>query len=227
MFLDPTFILLIPAIILAIWAQSQVSRRFSMYSKVNSTFGMTGGKMARFLLDNAGLRSVQIEPVRGKLTDHYDPRKKVVRLSESTLNSKSIAALGVVAHEIEHAIQDAKQYMPLVLRNMFAPVAGFGSSFSWIVFIMGLLFFSPAMIRVGILLFLVVVVFTLVTLPVEFNASRRAKKQLAAMGMPSGELAAVDKVLFAASMTYLASTAMALLQLLRMVLLAGAFGNRN
>lgn len=227
MFLDPTFVLLIPAIILAFWAQSEVKRSFSKYSRVNSTFGMTGVRLARFLLDNAGLSDVEVEAVRGKLTDHYDPRRRRVRLSESTINSKSIAALGVVAHEVGHAIQDSRQYTPLVLRNMFAPVAGFGSSLSWIVFIVGLLFFSPVMIRIGIVLFLSVVLFALITLPVEFNASRRAKKQLAAMGMPSGELAAVDKVLRAASMTYVASTAMAIFQLLRMVLLAGAFGNRN
>ncbi|HAA85461.1 MAG TPA: peptidase [Kosmotogaceae bacterium] len=227
MFLDPTFILLIPAIILAFWAQAQVNSNFSKYSRVSSTFGMTGAGLARFLLDNAGLRDVEIEAVRGKLTDHYDPRRRKVRLSESTMNSKSIAALGVVAHEVGHAIQHSRQYTPLVLRNMFAPVASFGSSLSWIIFIVGLLFFSPLMIRLGILLFLSVVLFALITLPVEFNASKRAKSQLAAMGMPAGELAAVDKVLRAASMTYIASTAMAIFQLLRMVLLAGVFGRRD
>ncbi|HNS67209.1 MAG TPA: zinc metallopeptidase [Mesotoga infera] len=227
MFWDPTFIVLIPAIILAAYAQFLVSSRFSQYSKVRSTFGYTGSQLARRLLDNAGLYDIHIERVRGNLTDHYDSRKRVVRLSQATHDSSSIAALGVVAHEIGHAIQDKEKYAPLVVRNAVVPVAQLGSSLSWILFVIGLLIVSPLLIRVGILVFSAFVFFTLVTLPVEFNASSRAKKLLASMGMPSTELKAVGSVLGAAAMTYVASTATAILQLLRMLLIAGAYGSRD
>jgi Zn-dependent membrane protease YugP len=227
MFWDPTFIVLIPAIILAAYAQFLVSSRFSQYSKVRSTFGYTGSQLARRLLDNAGLYDIHIERVRGNLTDHYDSRKRVVRLSQATHDSSSIAALGVVAHEIGHAIQDKEKYAPLVVRNAVVPVAQLGSSLSWILFVIGLLIVSPLLIRVGILVFSAFVFFTLVTLPVEFNASSRAKKLLASMGMPSTELKAVGSVLGAAAMTYVASTATAILQLLIMLLIAGAYGSRD
>lgn len=227
LFFDPTFIFLIPAIILAIWAQALVSQRFSYYSKVRSTFGITGAELARRLLDNSGLYDIKIETIPGQLTDHYDPRAKVVRLSQATYNNSSIAALGVVAHEIGHAIQHAKNYAPLVVRNAFAPVASFGSYFSWVIFFMGILFWSPTMIRFGIVLFSLVVLFTLITLPVEFDASKRAKRLLAELGMPESEIVAVNKVLSAAAMTYIASMAMAMLQLLRMIFIAGAFGRRD
>ncbi len=224
MFLDPTFILLIPAIILAIWAQNKVKSSFSRYSKVNSSFGMTGSELARHLLDNVGLYNIKIESIKGKLTDHYDPKKKVVRLSEATKNNKSIAALGVVAHEIGHVIQDKANYTPLVVRNAFAPVANFGSGLSWIIFIFGFLFWSPFLVRLGIILFSLVVLFTLITLPVEYNASKRAKIMLTRLGMPKKEVLAVNNVLSAAALTYVASTLMAALQLLRMILLAGFMG---
>jgi Zn-dependent membrane protease YugP len=227
MFWDPTFIVLIPAIILAAYAQFLVSSRFSQYSKVRSTFGYTGSQLARRLLDNAGLFDIHIERVKGNLTDHYDSRKRVVRLSQATHDSSSIAALGVVAHEIGHAIQDKEKYAPLVVRNAVVPVAQLGSSLSWILFVIGLLMVSPLLIKVGILVFSAFVFFTLVTLPVEFNASSRAKKLLASMGMPSTELKAVGSVLGAAAMTYVASTATAILQLLRMLLIAGAYGSRD
>jgi len=227
LFFDPTFIFLIPAIILAIWAQALVSQRFTYYSKVRSTFGITGAELARRLLDNSGLYDIKIETIPGQLTDHYDPRAKVVRLSQATYNNSSIAALGVVAHEIGHALQHAKNYAPLVVRNAFAPVASFGSYFSWVIFFMGILFWSPTMIRFGIVLFSLVVLFTLITLPVEFDASKRAKRLLAEMGMPESEVIAVNKVLSAAAMTYIASMAMAMLQLLRMIFIAGLFGRRD
>jgi len=227
MFWDPTFIVLIPAIILAAYAQFLVSSRFSQYSKVRSTFGYTGSQLARRLLDNAGLFDIHIERVKGNLTDHYDSRNRVVRLSQATHDSSSIAALGVVAHEIGHAIQDKEKYAPLVVRNAVVPVAQLGSSLSWILFVIGLLMVSPLLIKVGILVFSAFVFFTLVTLPVEFNASSRAKKLLASMGMPSTELKAVGSVLGAAAMTYVASTATAILQLLRMLLIAGAYGSRD
>ncbi|TYB91487.1 MAG: zinc metallopeptidase [Kosmotoga sp.] len=224
MFLDPTFILLIPAVILAIWAQNKVNSSFSRYSKVKSTFGMTGSELARHLLDNVGLYDIKIESIKGKLTDHYDPKKKVVRLSEATRNNSSIAALGVVAHEIGHAIQDKKNYTPLVIRNAFAPVANIGSGLSWIIFIIGFLFWSPMMVRIGIILFSLVVLFTLITLPVEYNASNLAKRMLTRIGMPKKEVSAVNNVLSAAALTYVASTLMAALQLLRMIFLAGFMG---
>ena len=227
MFWDPTFIVLIPAIVLAAYAQFLVSSRFSQYSKVRSTFGYTGSQLARRLLDNAGLFDIHIERVKGNLTDHYDSRKRVVRLSQATHDSSSIAALGVVAHEIGHAIQDREKYAPLVVRNAVVPVAQLGSSLSWILFVIGLLMVSPLLIKVGILVFSAFVFFTLVTLPVEFNASSRAKKLLASMGMPSTELKAVGSVLGAAAMTYVAYTATAILQLLRMLLIAGAYGSRD
>ncbi len=226
-FWDPTFILLIPAIILAAYAQFLVSSRFSQYSRVRSSFGYTGSQLARQLLDNAGLYDIKIERVKGNLTDHYDPRKRVVRLSQATHDSTSIAALGVVAHEIGHAIQDKEKYVPLVVRNSVVPVAQFGTSLSWILFIIGLLMVSPILIRAGIIVFSAFVFFTLVTLPVEFNASTRAKKLLASMGMPAPELKGVSSVLGAASMTYVASSATAILQLLRMLLIAGALGRRD
>jgi len=226
-FWDPTFILLIPAIILAAYAQFLVSSRFSQYSRVRSSFGYTGSQLARQLLDNAGLYDIRIERVQGNLTDHYDPRKRVVRLSQATHDSTSIAALGVVAHEIGHAIQDKEKYVPLVVRNSVVPVAQFGTSFSWILFIIGLLMVSPILIRAGIIVFSAFVFFTLVTLPVEFNASTRAKKLLTSMGMPAPELKGVSSVLGAASMTYVASSATAILQLLRMLLIAGALGRRD
>ncbi|HHF08417.1 MAG: peptidase [Thermotogae bacterium] len=227
LFWDPTFIFLIPAIILAIWAQSLVQQRFHKYSRINSSFGLNGAELARRLLDSAGLFEVKIESIPGKLSDHYDPRSRVVRLSSSTFNSHSIAALGIVAHEIGHAIQHKEKYAPLEIRNVFAPVASFGSGFSWIIFLMGLLFWSPALMKFGILLFLLVVLFTLITLPVELNASKRAHVLLNRMGMPQRELAAVDQVLNAAAMTYVASVAMALMQLLRMLFISGLFGDRN
>lgn len=227
LFYDPTFILLIPAVILAVWAQSLVNSRFSRYSKVRSSFGISGGQLARSLLEMSGIYGVRVERIQGRLNDHYDPRSKVVRLSSATYESNSIAALGVVAHEIGHAIQDEKKYAPLIIRNTFVPVANFGSMFSWIIFLAGLFFWSPAMIRLGIILFSLVVLFTLLTLPVEFNASNRAKKLLATMGMPRTEIEGVSSVLSAAAMTYVASTAMALLQLLRMIVIGGAFGDRR
>ncbi|MEA2065680.1 MAG: zinc metallopeptidase [Thermotogota bacterium] len=224
MFLDPTFVLLIPAIILAIWAQNKVNSSFSRYSKVKSSFGMTGSELARHLLDSAGLYNIKIENIKGKLTDHYDPKKKVVRLSESTRNNLSVAALGVVAHEIGHVIQDKKNYTPLVIRNAFAPVANIGSGLSWIIFIIGFLFWSPILVRLGIILFSLVVLFTLITLPVEYNASNLAKRMLTRLGMPKKEVVAVNNVLSAAALTYVASTLMAALQLMRMIFLSGFIG---
>lgn len=221
MYYDPTFILLLPALLLAIWAQTMVQSNFSKYSQVKSRLGMSGVELAKFILDSAGLYDVRIEMIPGNLTDHYDPRAKVVRLSQSTYSSNSIAALGVVAHEIGHAIQHAKNYTPIVIRNAIAPVASFSSNLAWIFFIIGIFTGALGLVKFGIILFLTVVLFSLITLPVEFDASRRALKILSTnLMMPTDELKGVKSVLSAAAMTYVAATLMAILQLLRMILIA-------
>jgi len=228
LFYDPTIILLIPAFLLALWAQILVSSTFSKYSKYKSITGLTGYTLARNLLMAKGIYDVDIEMISGTLSDHYDPRNKVVRLSQSTYSSDSVAALGVVAHEIGHVVQHAENYFPLVIRNAMVPIASVGSSLAWIIFLMGLLFFSPFMMRIGIVLFSLAVLFTLLTLPVEIDASNRALKLLkSTVAMPEDELKAVKKVLTAAALTYVAATAIAILQLLRMLILAGIFGERR
>ncbi|MCD6103305.1 MAG: zinc metallopeptidase [Thermotogaceae bacterium] len=228
LFYDPTFILLIPAVILAFWAQIKVSTTYAQYSKIKSTTNLTGSQLAMRLMEISGIYNVSIETIPGQLTDHYDPKNKVVRLSSSTHGSSSIAALGIVAHEIGHAVQDKEKYPLLAFRSVLAPVASIGSSMAWILFLIGLLFFSPVLIKFGVVLFSVAVLFTLVTLPVEFNASRRAVTLLENhIMMPHDEVQGVKKVLSAAALTYVAATSMAILQLLRMLLIAGAFGNRR
>lgn len=218
---DPTFLLLIPALLLSLWASITVQTRFARYSQLKSRIGMTGAQLARFILDSAGLYNVRIESVPGTLTDHYDPRTKVVRLSSSTYSSDSIAALGVVAHEIGHAIQDAKRYVPLVVRNTIAPVAQFSSNLAWVFFIIGLITGAFGLAQFGILLFSIAVLFTIITLPVEFDASRRALQILEKnLLMPTDELKGVKSVLSAAAMTYVAAMLTAVLQLIRMILIA-------
>lgn len=227
-FYDPTILLLIPALILALWAQVKVSTAFSQYSRVRASAGLTGSQLAMRLLEIAGIYNVRIEAMPGHLTDHYDPRKKVVRLSSSTYASQSVAALGVVAHEIGHAIQDAQKNPLLVFRTILAPVASLGSSLAWILFIMGIIFALPGLWQFGIALFSLAVLFSLVTLPIEYDASRRALKLLREnLLMSEEELKGVKKVLSAAALTYVAATATAVLQLLRMLLIAGAFGRRD
>ncbi|MBT1247385.1 MULTISPECIES: zinc metallopeptidase [unclassified Thermosipho (in: thermotogales)] len=227
-FFDPTFIILIPGILLALIAQMYVQERFSKYSRIPSSLNMTGAELAKFMLESSGIYNVKVERVPGNLTDHYDPIKKVVRLSDATYNSNSVAALGVVAHEIGHAIQHARKYVPLILRNSIAPVVSFSSNLSWILFILGFIFMNIALVRIGILLFSLAVIFSLITLPVEFDASRRAIKILESnLMMPKNELSGVKSVLGAAAMTYIASTLMAFLQLLRMLLIAGFLGGNR
>ncbi len=223
---DPTFIILIPAFILSLWAQIHVQSTFSKYSNVKSTLGITGAEMARRLLESAGIYDVRVEMVSGWLSDHYDPKAKAVRLSQATYNSTSVAALGVVAHEVGHAIQHKEKYTPLVLRDIAVPFAIAGSNFAWIIFILGIFMSAQVLLKVGIILFTFVVLFTLITLPVEFDASARAIKKLKLM-MPPSEVEGVKKVLTAAALTYVASAAVAILQLLRMLLIAGAFGDRE
>ncbi|BBJ28864.1 zinc metallopeptidase [Athalassotoga saccharophila] len=216
-----SMVLLIPAIILAVWAQVKVTSTFKKYSQVRSSANVTGAKLARMLLDANGLYDIKIERTPGQLTDHYDPRSKVIRLSDVTYSSDSIAALGVVAHETGHAVQHAHHYVPLILRDAIVPTANIGSSLSWIIFFLGLIFYSQFLMQIGIILFSFFVIFTLVTLPVELDASHRALVMLKnVMAIPQGEVSMARKVLNAAAMTYVASVAMAALQLLRLILIS-------
>lgn len=221
MFFYASLILLVPAMIFGFWAQMKVKSTFERYSQVKSKSGITGSQLAQQLLESNGLSNIRIVHIGGNLSDHYDPRKKQVALSESTYSSDSVASLGVVAHEIGHAIQHKNHYAPLKIRNAFVPVAQFGSSFSWIIFFAGLLFSTPILINVGIWLFLAVVIFSIITLPVEFNASNRALSMIENQHiLDTKETTMAKRVLDAAAMTYVASTLMAISQLLRMLLLS-------
>lgn len=221
-YLDPTFIILIPALILSAWAQFKVSSTFNRYSGVYSQSGMTGAQVAQDILNRNNIYDVRIEAIRGNLTDHYDPKNKVLRLSEAVYNKTSLAALGVAAHEVGHAIQHDVDYSPLRIRSALAPIVQFSSYGSWIIFFVGLLFSFPALVQIGIGLFIAVVIFQLVTLPVEFNASSRALLQLEGGGyLTRDEVAGSKKVLSAAAMTYVAAAIMAIAQLIRLVLISG------
>ncbi|MDD2206470.1 MAG: zinc metallopeptidase [Aminobacterium sp.] len=228
LFFDPTFVLLIPAVILAFWAQMKVKTAYSEYSRVLSRKGVTGAQAARALLDQFGMYNVPIQRVAGQLTDHYDPRDKTLHLSEGVYNSTSIAAIGVAAHEVGHAVQHQKNYAPLKFRNAVVPVVGIGSSLAFPLFFLGLLFRGPLLMDVGILLFVGVIIFHLVTLPVEFDASSRALKLLGDTGiLGSDEVGGAKAVLNAAALTYVAAAVMAFAQLARLLLLRGMFGNRD
>lgn len=207
-----------PAILFAMFAQAKVRGAFDKYSRYRSQSGQSGAQIARQLLDAAGLQGVQIRQISGNLGDHYDPRNKTLALSQDVYNSPSLAALGVAAHEVGHAIQDHTGYGLLHLRNNLVPVAQFGSNLAFPLFFAGLLFRSGWIMDVGILLFFGAVVFTIITLPVEYNASGRAVGLLEAHGFISGqEIPAVRSVLDAAALTYVAATAMAVAQFLRLL----------
>ncbi|MGM0395804.1 MAG: zinc metallopeptidase [Bacillota bacterium] len=213
-------IYVLPALIFAGYAQMKVKSTFSQYLKVPSESGMTGAQVARFILDRNGLQDIPIEAVRGNLTDHYDPRKRVVRLSQNVYGQSSIASVSVAAHEVGHAIQHAEGYFPLIIRNNIAPIANFGSKLVWIFIILGFII-SPFFIDVGIALFLAAVLFQIVTLPVEFNASKRAMVHLQEGMIPSQSVKPAKKVLNAAALTYVAATIVALAELLRLLALSG------
>lgn len=221
-YFDPYFlILIVPAFAFSLYAQYRVWSTYSRYSKERSASGLTAAQAARRLLDRAGLAHIRIEAVPGQLTDHYDPRTKTLRLSAP--DSQSVAAIGVAAHEAGHALQDAHGYVPLVVRSAVVPVASFGTNLGLILFLMGLLI--PALrplMWLGIVAFAGFVFFTLITLPVEFDASRRAVQILQESGtiVEKSELGAVQKVLNAAALTYVAAAAMAVLQLIRLLLIA-------
>ncbi|HWP50423.1 MAG TPA: zinc metallopeptidase [Clostridia bacterium] len=214
------FILVLPAILFSLWAQSKVKGTFSRYQKVRSYSGYTGADVARRILDNKGLYNVRVEHIAGSLTDHYDPRTEVVRLSDSVYGSNSIAALGVAAHETGHAIQHSTQYAPLTIRNAIIPVTNYGSKLSVPLIFLGLLLNSSSLIGLGIICFAMVTLFQLVTLPVEFDASARAMRTLSNEGILQGdEVSQTQKVLTAAALTYVAALIVSAAQLLRLVLL--------
>ena len=222
---DPTYMLIIISALISLFAQFLVNSRFSKYSRVRSRSGMTGAQAAERVLHGAGIYDVRIERVAGNLTDHYDPRNKVLRLSDATYGQCSVAAVGVAAHECGHAIQHARGYAPLQFRSALVPVANFGSMIAWPLIVLGLFINSQSsalLINIGILAFSLAVLFQLVTLPVEYNASGRAVRILAETGMMQGEeIVATKKVLNAAALTYVASAAAAILQLVRILILTG------
>lgn len=226
---DPTYWMIIVGVILSLLASFRVKTTFSKYSKVRSMSGITGAQAAEKILNSQGIYDVRIGRVSGNLTDHYNPSDKTLNLSDSVYSSTSVAAIGVAAHECGHAIQHAKGYAPLNFRTALVPVANFGSSISWILIIIGLFINSRSsmtLIYAGILCFSLAVLFQLVTLPVEFNASSRALAILEQNGtLGSTELGQTKKVLSAAALTYVAAAAASILQLLRLIVLFG--GNRR
>lgn len=217
-YFDPTMIILLPALIISFWAQMKVKSSYARYSEVHSKNGYTGASVARMILDAYGLFDIPIQCIGGQLTDHYDPGKRVVNLSQGVYNSTSIAAIGVAAHEIGHAIQHQEGYVPIKVRMALVPVANIGSQASWILFFMGIVLSIEPLINFGIILFSAAVLFQLVTLPVEFNASNRAMKVLNSKGiLYQDELKGARSVLTAAGLTYVAAAITAISQLLRLL----------
>ncbi len=224
MIFDPLYLMLLaPALILSIWAQAKVKRSYAKYAKVPSSTGLTGAEIAQRILDNNGLHEVKIERVGGMLGDHYDPSKRVLRLSPDVFAGRSVAAAGIAAHECGHALQHKAAYGPLVLRQTMAPAAIWGSNLSWILILAGLFLNLTGLTWVGIGLFSVAVLFSLVTLPVEFDASKRAKEILPSLGLVGPrDRDGVAAVLNAAAMTYVAAAATAVLQLLYFLMRANS-----
>lgn len=213
-YFDPMYLLFVsPAILLGLWAQFRVRSTYAAAQQEPAP--LSGAAAARHILDSAGLTQVDVEPVQGYLSDHYDPRAKVLRLSPEVYHNRSMAAVGIAAHEAGHALQDAKNYAPLVVRNAAVPVANFGSGFGMLIILAGLLLRAQPVFLFGIGLFACVVLFQLINLPVEFNASSRAKQQLVALGIvPQQDLGHVNRVLSAAAWTYVAATLQSVLTLL-------------
>lgn len=226
-----SMIILIPAIIFTMYAQAKVNSNFRRYSKVKNARNMTGAEAARIMLDAGGLRNVQIEQTRGSLTDHYDPRKRVLRLSQSVYSVNSIAAVSVACHEAGHALQHAEKYKPLTIRNSIVPVVSFASNLTWPLIVLGIILLSNGsymgdiLFNIGVITMLAVILFHTITLPVEFNASSRALKQMDELGIiTEEENTGANKVLKAAAMTYVAALATAIANLLRILAIRG---NRN
>ena len=223
-YFDRTMLLLLPAIVIAFWAQSKVSNTYKKYRTVRTMNGYTGENVARMMLDAAGLYDVPVVETRGELTDHYDPRSRVVRLSSDIFHGASIASAGIAAHEVGHAIQHKEAYKPLVLRTSMATAVNISSQASIIIFMIGLLFSIPMLTNIGIIFFTVAVIYQLITLPVEFNASRRALNILESRNILYGnEVNGAKNVLSAAAMTYVAAALMSISQLIRLI----AISNRN
>ena len=226
MYFDPTYMLVLIGVVICLAASAKMRSTFSRYSRIRNHSGMTGREAAEQVLHRAGIYDVRVEHVSGNLTDHYDPRSKVLRLSDATYGSASVAAVGVAAHECGHAIQHATGYAPLAFRSALVPVANFGSTIAWPLILIGLLFnrqSSVLFLNLGILAFSLAVLFQIVTLPVEFNASSRAIRMLSGNGMLyEDEVQATRKVLTAAALTYVAGAASAILQLLRIILISNS-----
>lgn len=233
---DWTFIIIIPAMLFALYAQNKVNSTYKKYSQVGNRKGLTARQVARQILDENGLYNVQIEHISGNLTDHYDPKSNVIRLSDSVDNSTSVAAIGVAAHEVGHAIQHATNYKPVKVRSALVPVTNFGSSISMILIMIGLVFvglsetgnFGFTIAIIGLLAYCLVAVFQIVTLPVEFNASSRALKTLSDRGiLYSDEVPMAKKVLSAAAMTYVAALVSTLSTILRLLVIILNASGRN
>lgn len=223
---DPTYVLVVLAALISLAVSASMNATFRKYQSVRSLSGLTGEQAALRILQAAGIYDVSIRRVSGNLTDHYDPRSKTVNLSDAVYGRSSLAAVGVAAHECGHAIQDARGYVPLKVRGVIVPVANFGSQMFWPLFIMGLIFSMESLVNIGILLFLFALIFQVVTLPVEFNASVRAIRMLESTGiLGTSEVPGAKKVLGAAAMTYVAAVVGSLLQLLRLLILSGRIRN--
>lgn len=221
-YFDRTYILILIGALISMAASSKVNSTYAKYGKVRSHSGMTAADAARRILDNAGLRHIRIERIAGNLTDHYSPKEQVLRLSDTTINSTSIAAIGVAAHECGHAIQHAEHYAPLTIRNTIVPVVNLGSKLSWPMILIGLIFSIGGFLDLGIIFFSFSLIFQIITLPVEFNASSRALRILEDSGMLySDELKGAKSVLSAAAMTYVAAVIASLLSLIRLIILFG------
>ena len=218
---DWSYILLLPAIIFTMYAQFKVQGNFKKYSNVRAMRGLTGAQAARRMLDAAGLHDVAIEPIRGSLTDHYDPRAQVLRLSQTVYGVNSVAAVSVACHEAGHAIQHAEEYTPLLMRNNIVPLVNFASQLSWPLIVFGIILGASSgigdmLFMIGVIAFLAVILFHAITLPVEFNASSRAMSHMESLGIiMDDEKRGARKVLSAAAMTYVASLAMAIMNLIR------------
>lgn len=228
-YFDPTYILILIGALISMWASAKVKSTYAKYDRVQNLRGITGAQVAEMILHQAGIYDVSVQRVSGNLTDHYDPASKVLRLSDTVFGRSSVAAVGVAAHECGHAIQHQQGYAPLQIRTTLVPICNFGSTISWPLILLGIILgWNQTLIRVGILLFCAVVVFQLVTLPVEFNASSRALNILETTGILHGdENDGARKVLRAAALTYVAAAAASILQLLRLILLFGGRGRRD
>lgn len=219
-FFDSTILLMIPAILISLYASFKVKSTTNRYFNVRSQRGMTGADVARRILDSNGLNNVPIYPVRGLLSDHYDPRNRTVSLSENVYYGNSVTSISVAAHECGHAIQHSRAYFPLTFRSAIVPAVHFASSASWFVIMAGFII-SPRFLYIGIMLFAATVIFQIITLPVEFNASRRALVQLESLGIVgSDERKECRKVLSAAALTYVAAALASILELVRLIIIS-------